>query len=198
MFKSWAIGAGLILAIAVPLALASFSPLLQWRDPIYIGSGLAGILAMGLMLAQPVLAAGYLKQFSPVTSRHVHRVVGIVLVLAVMSHVVGLWITSPPDVIDVLLFRSPTPFSVWGALAMWALFAAAIFALLRRPLKVAPRIWRRGHAALTSIAIAGTVAHVLLIEGTMEQTTKIILSILAVVVAIKAMLDLRIFPLWRS
>ena len=198
MFRSWAIGAGLILAIAVPLVLASFSPLLQWRDPIYIGSGLAGILAMGLMLAQPVLAAGYLKQFSRVTSRHVHRVVGIVLVLAVMGHVVGLWITSPPDVIDVLLFRSPTPFSVWGALAMWALFAAALFALLRKPLKIAPRIWRRGHAALTSIAIAGTVVHVLLIEGTMEQTTKIILSILAVVVAIKATLDLRIFPLRRS
>ena len=27
---------------------------------------------------------------------------------------------SPPDVIDALTFASPTPFSVWGVIAMWA------------------------------------------------------------------------------
>ena len=33
------------------------------------------------------------------------------MAVAVVIHVAGLWITSPPDMIDALLFTSPTPFS---------------------------------------------------------------------------------------
>ena len=114
------IWAALVAAVAVPMGLAATSPLLQWRDPVYILAGFAGIFAMGLLAVQPVLAAGYLGR-----TRRLHRAVGSVLVGAVVLHIAGLWITSPPDVIDVLLFRSPTPFALWGVFAMWALFAAA-------------------------------------------------------------------------
>ncbi|MEO0763593.1 MAG: ferric reductase, partial [Pseudomonadota bacterium] len=49
---------GLATAIAAPIVAAAFSPLLQWRDGIYITAGFAGILGMALLLVQPLLAAG--------------------------------------------------------------------------------------------------------------------------------------------
>ncbi|MEN0087806.1 MAG: hypothetical protein AAF737_05155 [Pseudomonadota bacterium] len=102
---------------------------------------------------------------------------------AVLIHVGGLWITSPPDVVDALLFASPTPFSIWGVTAMWALFAAAAVALLRRKLKLRWSTTRRTHLTLTATVIAGSVAHTLLIEGTMELASKIVLCCLVVLAA---------------
>ncbi len=186
----WAVVA---LALVVPVALAATSPLLQWRAPVYIAAGFAGILAMGLMVVQPMLVAQYLPGIGARFGRTLHAFVGSVLLLGVLLHIGGLWITSPPDVIDVLLLRSPTPFSIWGVLAMWALIAAAMFAGLRRRLRVRPRLWRRGHATLTLIAVAGTILHVLLIEGTMETVSKYLLSGALACVALKAVSDLRIF-----
>jgi predicted ferric reductase len=122
---------GVALAVTVPIAVAAASPLLQWRDPIYIAGCFAGIVALALVFAQPLLAGGYLPGLSIRKGRRVHSFVGVLLVAAVLVHLVGLWITSPPDVVDALLFRSPTPFSVWGVIAMWAVFAAAILAALR-------------------------------------------------------------------
>jgi len=51
-------------------------------------------------------------------ARRIHIWTGAGLVLAVVVHVTGLLINSPPDIVAVLLFRSPTPFSARGALAM--------------------------------------------------------------------------------
>jgi hypothetical protein len=65
---------------------------------------------------------------------------GSLLVALVLVHVGGLLIASPPDAIDALLLRSPTPFSVWGVLAMWATFAAALLAALRERLAIRPRL----------------------------------------------------------
>lgn len=139
---------------------------------------------MALMLVQPLLAAAMLPELPQRRSRRIHRVMGIALVLAVVAHIAGLWITSPPDVIDVLLFRSPTPFAIWGALAMWAVFAAATLALLRGRLSL--RAWRWGHTVLVSVAVAGTVLHVIQIEGTMENVTKAILSLCVIAALITA------------
>ena len=83
--------------------------------------------------------------------------------------------TSPPDVIDALLFRSPTSFSLWGVVAMWAVFGTALFASLRRILRIHPRIWVRVHSALALVIVGGTIAHALLIEGTMETISKVFL-----------------------
>jgi hypothetical protein len=190
-----AIWTALILALGVPLAAAAFSPLLAWRDPVYILAGFAGIIAMGLMLPQPLLAAGYLPAMPAPRGRRVHRLVGIVLVLALVIHVAALWITSPPDVVDVLLFRSPAPFSLWGVVAMWAVFAAAFLALVRRRLPL--RLWRVGHSVLVSAAVLSTVIHVVLIEGTMEIISKYLLSILVLLAVGKAVYDLRAWAFKR-
>ena len=51
-------------AICVPLAAAATSPLLAWRNPVYILAGFAGIIALGFMLVQPLLIGGYLPGLS--------------------------------------------------------------------------------------------------------------------------------------
>ena len=157
--------AGLAAAMVVPIAAAATSPLLAWRGPIYIAAGFAGVLAMGLLLAQPLLAAGFLPGLTVYRRRRAHRWIGAALVAAIVVHVAGLWITSPPDVIDALLFRSPTPFSAWGVIAMWACFAAALFAALRRRLRLRWRIWRLGHVICVAVTVIGSTIHALLIEG---------------------------------
>ncbi|MEX0310655.1 MAG: ferric reductase, partial [Tateyamaria sp.] len=91
---------GLVIAFLAPIGAAAFSPLLQWRDPIYIVSGFAGIAGMGLLMVQPLLAAGDLPGLSQSASRRLHRTIGALLVVAIVGHVGGLWITSPPDVLD--------------------------------------------------------------------------------------------------
>ncbi|MEJ6404202.1 ferric reductase-like transmembrane domain-containing protein [Yoonia sp. 2307UL14-13] len=189
------IWAGLGAAMITPLAAAAFSPFLAWREPIYIIAGFAGIIGMAAMLAQPLLVGGHLPGLGGQTGRRVHRWVGATIVAAVVVHIIGLWITSPPDVIDVLLFRSPAPFSLWGAIAMWAVFAAAFMALLRHRLPL--RAWRLGHSALVAITVGGTVAHVLLIEGTMETVTKYGLSILAILALLKVIIDRRAWVIKR-
>lgn len=176
-------------AVALPIIGAGASPLLAWRDPIYIAGGFAGVIAMTLMLIQPLLVGGYLPGISAGRSRRFHRIVGGVLVGAVLIHVASLWITSPPDVIDTLLFASPTPFAVWGVIAMWAIFASALLATLRRRLSMSA--WRLAHTTLAVVIVVGTVVHALLIEGTMETLSKVALSVLIVVATLKAVADLR-------
>ncbi len=195
--RSLLIWAALSLTIAAPLAIAATSPLLAWRQPVYIIAGFAGVVGMALILLQPLLAGGYLPGLPARRGRAVHRWTGAALVLAVIVHVAGLWITSPPDVIDALLFASPTAFSVWGVLAMWAIFATALLALLRSRRALGPRAWRLGHSALAIVIASGTVLHALLIEGTMGQVSKIILAVLVVAATLKALTDLRAWVLLR-
>ena len=137
MDKKWArvilLWAALVAAIAVPIAAAVTSPLLAWRHPVYIAAGFAGVVALALLLLQPMLIGGYLPGLLAHRGRRAHRWIGGALVVAVVIHVGGLWITSAPDVIDALLFASPTPFSAWGVIAMWAVFAAALSAAFRHP-----------------------------------------------------------------
>ena len=47
--------------------------------------------------------------------------------------------------IDALIFTSPTPFSPFGVIAMWAIFAVALLAAFRRRLGLRPRTWRIAH-----------------------------------------------------
>lgn len=171
--------AALALTIVVPLVFAATSEYLAFRDPVYIVAGFAGVVALAIALAQPLLASGWLPGLDPLRGRRLHRIVGVVLVAAVVVHVPGLWITSPPDIEDALLLRAPTPFSVWGVAAMWALFAAALLALLRR--RLTPRAWRIVHTSLVSIVVFGGVVHAMLIEGTMEPVSKAVLGGLAIV-----------------
>jgi predicted ferric reductase len=184
------IWAGLAAAIGVPIALAVASPLLAWRGPLYILATFAGILALGLMLVQPLLAGGYLPGLRAYRGRRAHRWIGGAVVVAVVIHVAGLWITSPPDMIDALLFASPTPFSPFGVIAMWAIFAVAILAALRRRLRL--RTWRLAHMSLAVVIVAGSVVHGMLVEGTMETVSKAMLCALVLAAAVKVMADLRL------
>ena len=181
------IWAALIAAIGVPIALAAASPLIAWRDAIYIVAGFAGIFALWLLLVQPLLIGGYLPGLSAYRFRRLHHWVGGALVAALVVHVAGLWITSPPDMIDALLFRSPTPFSPFGVVALWAIAAVALLAFVRRRLGL--RTWRIAHLSLAAVIVIGGVAHAMLIEGTMETMSKVALCALVIVAATKVMAD---------
>ena len=183
---------GLVLTLAVPVIAAAMSPLLAWRQPVYILAGFAGVGAMALLVLQPLLAGAYLPGLGVQRSRGLHRAIGLLLVIFILMHVGGLWLTSPPDVVDALLLRSPTPFSLWGVIAMWVLFAAALVALFHQRLGLSQRGWRRVHGVLAAITVAGSVAHALLIEGTMETLTKILLCGLVVLATLKVLADRRI------
>jgi len=181
----WAV---LAAALGVPIALAATSPYLQWRDAIYIAACFAGIVALGLLLIQPLLIAGLLPGLSAFRARRVHHWIGGALVVAIIVHVAGLWITSPPDMLDALLFRSPTLFSPFGVAAMWAIFATAALALFRRRLGL--RTWRITHLSLGLVIVGGSVVHGMLIEGTMETMSKAALCALVIAATIKVVVDL--------
>ena len=172
-------------AVLVPILIAANSPLLQWREPIYVVAGFAGVLAMTLLLIQPLLVEGYLPGLQGARGKQVHRWVGAGLLVAVLVHVIALWVTSPPDVVDALLFRSPTPFSVWGVTAMWAVIAAAALAAFRRRLPLKLRQWRLAHTILVVIVVAGSVIHALLIEGTMGPLSKALLCFLVLAATLR-------------
>ncbi len=193
--RSALIWAAFALVVAAPIAFAATSPLLAWRDGVYVASGFAGMLALAVMLAQPLLAGGYLPGLPTRRGRRVHRWLGVALVAMIALHVAGLWLTSAPDVIDALLFVSPTPFSAWGVVAMWAAFAAATLAAFRARLRIPPKTWRIGHTVLAVVVVLGSVAHALLIEGTMEPLSKAAFCILVVLATAKAVFDLRVWVL---
>jgi predicted ferric reductase len=184
-------------ALVAPVALAATSPLLQWREPVYILASFAGIGAFALMVLQPLLAAGLLPGVAIGHGRRVHRWLGVSIVVGVVVHVLALWLTSPPDVIDALLLVSPTPFSDWGVMAMWAIFAAASLALLRRPLRLRPATWRIGHTVLVAVAVIGSAVHALLVDGTMETVSKAILCLLVLAGTAAAIYRLRAWTMLR-
>jgi predicted ferric reductase len=186
--KGTLIWAALVAAVCVPMAFAATSDLMAYRGPVYIVAGFAGIIALGLVLVQPLLIAGYLPGLAAFRGRRAHHWIGGALVLLVVVHVGGLWITSPPDMIDALTFTSPTPFSPFGVTAMWAIFAVALLALRRRRLGL--RTWRIAHMSLAVVIVVGGVTHAMLVEGTMETISKAALCALVLVAAIKVMADL--------
>ncbi|EPX78319.1 ferric reductase-like transmembrane domain-containing protein [Salipiger mucosus] len=173
----WCAIAGIV---AVSLAVAAGSEYLQYRRPVYVAAGFAGVIALALLLVQPLLAAGLLPGIPMRAGRRVHRWTGVALLSAIAVHVAGLWITSPPDMVDALTFTAPTAFSVFGVVAMWALIAAALLAGFRRKLRLRPQSWRLSHTTAASVVVVGSVAHAVLIEGTMGTVSKTVMCAVAV------------------
>lgn len=193
--RSGVIWAVLALLLIGPVGVAARSELLQWRDGTYIVAGLSGIIGLALMLLQALLATARVPGIGPGLSRRAHLWLGLGLLAAIVIHVGGLWLTSPPDVIDALLFNSPTPFSLWGVIAMWAAFAAAVVALLRRRLGL--RAHRTLHSALVVVVVGGTILHALLIDGTMGTASKVALCLAVAGVTAKTLRDRRAWRLLR-
>jgi predicted ferric reductase len=94
---------------------------------------------------------------------------------------------------DALLFASPTPFSPFGVIAMWAIFAVALLATFRRRLR--PRTWRIAHMLLAIVIVVGSAVHAILIEGTMETVSKAALCVLVLAAALRVIAGL---PVWRK
>ena len=192
---AWAL---LIAAMAVPLAVAATSPLLASRNAAYVVAGLSGAVALALLLLQPLLAAGYLPGLRAASERLWHRWLGAAILAAVALHVGGLYLTSPSDALDALLLVSPTPFSVYGVAAMWALVATGVLVAVRRRLGWRPVAWARLHNALAVVAVVGTVVHALLIEGTMGGRSKLLLCVAVLAATAAVMVHLRVLrPLRR-
>lgn len=175
--RTLSLWAALAVVMVVPAAFAAASPLLAWRDPIYILACFAGIVAMALLLVQPLLAVGRMAGLSLLAARSVHRWIGAALVLLVAIHVGGLALSSAPDVLDALTFQSPTLFSPFGVVAMAAVVAIALVTAARRRLRLRPRLWRAVHVGLATVIVIGTIAHAVLVEGTMEPLTKGVLAL---------------------
>lgn len=179
------------LVIIAAIVEAAQSPLLAYRQPIYISASFAGIVGLTILLIQPLFLIGALPVAN---SRKAHMCLGVGLIIAVVIHVAGLWITSPPDVIDVFFFRSPTPFSVWGMLAFCAVFTAAVLAVIRR--KIGLRLWRLGHTAAVFTVVMGTILHGWFVQGTMKPVTKALLSIAILLVFALALRQRRVWRLF--
>lgn len=82
-------------AITVPVVVAGFSPYLAWRSPIYIAAGFAGIIKLGLLLVQPLLAARVLPGLTAISSRQgwrfrlwrlAHASLALVTILGTVVH----------------------------------------------------------------------------------------------------------------
>ena len=168
----WAV---LLVALGVPMGLTLASPYMAYRDAVYVLGGLSGVVALCLLLPQALLIAGLLPIPVP-RARRLHRWTGTMVTVSVALHLAGLWITSPQDMADALLFRAPTLFSLWGVLALWALVATTVVALARWRLPL--RLGRNLHGGLSALFVAGSIAHALPIIGTMEPVSKALLCMM--------------------
>lgn len=191
----------LILATAVigPIAIAATSPVLVGRDAAYLVSGIAGVTALALLLLQPLLAAGYLPGLHVMQERQWHRWLGSSIFIAVLLHVGGLYITSPPDTIDALLLVSPTLFSVYGVIGLWSLVLTAVLVAVRLRIGVRYGIWRIIHNALAVVVVVSSVVHAWMIEGAMGSLSKVLLCIGVLLATAIVILHLRVVkPLLRN
>ncbi len=187
-------------AMAGPVLIAATSPYLAYRSLPYIVGGFAGIVCLSLFVIQPLLAAGYLPGMRPARERLWHRWVGGAILVCVFLHVGGLYVTSPADTSDALLLVAPTPFSVYGVLAMWGIVATAVLVAFRRRTRLRYATWILVHNALALCIVVATVIHALQIEGAMEVASKWVLCLAALAATGVALLDLRVLkPLarWR-
>ncbi len=186
------IWAAVALLCAVPPWIAMQSPYLASRDMIYASASVGGIAGLALLLIQPLLAAGIMPGLSQIRARRIHQLGGTLLILCVAVHIIGLYLTSPPDMIDALTLQAPTAFSVYGFVALWSILFTLPLLWIRATRRIAPRRWRTIHNLVALVIVGTTVAHAILIEGLMGQTSKLVLCIAVIVATLGATLYVRI------
>ncbi|NJM84462.1 MAG: ferric reductase [Tabrizicola sp.] len=189
-FLALLIWPALALVLVVPVAIAASSPFLPSRSFAYVVASFAGILSLGLLLCQPLLAAGYLPGLPQ--ARRWHRLLGTGIIIAVLLHIGGLYLTSPPDTIDALLLVSPTPFSVYGVIALCGILLTALLVALRRKSGLPHSAWRIIHNAVAAVVVLATIIHAVQIEGLMGQVSKLVLCIALATATIVALVDVHL------
>ncbi|MXU65088.1 ferric reductase [Rhodobacteraceae bacterium KN286] len=188
-------GLGLLLLLTVPILIAAASPLQSYRSIAYVSGSLAGVTALMLLIAQPLLAGGLWPGLTRAATRRWHRRAGGVLAASVLVHVGGLTIASPADAIDALMLVSPTPFSIYGVTAMWVTVLTVLLVVLRRRLPVRPVTWAWLHNGLALLLVGATVVHAMMIEGTMGPVSKGLACAAALVAGTGIIAYLRV---WRT
>ncbi|MBN9670852.1 ferric reductase-like transmembrane domain-containing protein [Roseibium aggregatum] len=171
--------AGVAAMMTVPVIMATASPYLAYRNTAYIFGGFAGIFGLAFFFIQPLLAAGFLPGPGVLKQRRWHRFVGTAIVACVLLHLAGLYLTSAADTLDALLLVAPTPFSVYGVIALWGILLTTLLVMFRRRWGLRYSAWRLVHNGLALVVVVATVIHALLIQGAMEGFTKWILCLAA-------------------
>lgn len=173
MFISLTLICVLILAVIV----AALNPLQESRSIEYVIGGLSGVVALALLLLQPLLAIAFLPHGSVIQQRRWHRWIGTAIVITVALHISGLYLASPQDMIDAMLLVAPTPFSVYGVVGLWTLVLTATLVAFRKRLRLNISTWNIIHNSLAVIVVITSVVHALMIEGAMGYVSKLILCI---------------------
>lgn len=192
----WGLTAGLVL---VPVTLAALSPLQSGREFTYVIGALAGVLALSLLFVQPLLAAGFLSGLMPSIEKRWHRRLGVVLVSAVGLHILGLYLASPDDMSDALMLVAPTPFSLYGVIALLAVALLGLSAVIRPRLRSRLWLWKVAHSSLALIVVSASIVHAWMIDGTMNGLSKIISCVCIALATVAALVYLnRIKPAARD
>ena len=188
MLMWFLLAAGLL----IPVGLAAASPLQASREPLWIFGGMAGVVALALLLVQPMLAAGLLQGLSIPAARRWHRWIGATIVAAVVLHVGGLYLYSPSDVTDALLLVAPTPFAVYGVIGLWSVVLTALLVAVRSRSGLRYATWRIVHNALALVVVVASIVHAILIEGAMDLVSKAILCVLVFAATMIALLRIHV------
>ncbi len=183
---------------AWPIGAALASPLLPSRDLIWVVGGMAGVVALSLLLVQPLLAievgTGAARRW-----RRWHGAVGLLIGAAIVLHVGALYATSPDDITDALLLVAPTPFSLYGVIGLWATVVTIALALARRILRLPFRPWRMVHSLLALVIVAASASHAWMIDGAMEGLSKTIVVLAALAATSFAVIEINLLaPMRRA
>lgn len=122
-----------------------------------------------------------------------HQWLGASLIVLVVVHVGGLYLTSPDDMLDALMLVAPTPFSLYGVIALWTLIFTAMLVALRQRLPFSVSTWKVIHNLLAVLVVVSSVVHALMIEGAMGSFSKWVLCICILVVTGVVTFNLRVF-----
>ena len=183
---------------AVPVVAAALSPLQAGRELLWVTGGMAGVVALSLLFVQPLLTAAVPVLLPAREGIAWHRWGGIAILAMVGLHVGALYAYSPDDVTDVLLLVAPTPFSIYGVISLWCVVLTLLLAATRRRLRLAHRQWRILHSVLAVAIVSAGAVHAVLIEGAMEEVSKLTVCAAALVTTTAGAFEVNVFgPLRR-
>lgn len=171
-FVNWFV---LLVVVLGPIVVALASPLQDSREFIYVVGGIAGVVALSLLLVQPLLAMGYLSGVNAARQRRWHANSGTLLVAAIALHIGALYITSPDDIADALLLRSATSFSIYGVIGLTGVALLATLVLARHRIGISYNRWKTLHVVIAIIVVIASVVHTLWIQGAMGLVSKWVL-----------------------